>query len=30
MGILENLEAYLELNDIKHLDLFEDIDKEDI
>jgi hypothetical protein len=30
MGILDNLESYLELGDIKDLDLTEDIDKEDI
>ena len=30
MGILNNLESYLELGDIKDLDLTEDIDKEDI
>jgi hypothetical protein len=30
MGILDNLEAYLELGDIKELDLTEDIDKKDI
>jgi hypothetical protein len=29
MGILDNLEAYLELDDLE-LDLTEDIDKEDI
>jgi hypothetical protein len=30
MGILDNLEAYLELGDIKDLDLTEDIDKEEL
>ena len=30
MGILDNLEAYLELGDIKDLDLTEDIDKEEM
>lgn len=30
MGILNNLESYLELGDIKDLDLTEDIDKENI
>lgn len=30
MGILDNLESYLELGDIKDLDLTEDIDKEDL
>lgn len=30
MGILDNLEAYIDLGDIKGLDLTEDIDKEDI
>lgn len=30
MGILDNLEAYLKLEDIKDLDLTEDIDKEDL
>lgn len=30
MGILDNLEAYFDLGDIKDLDLTEDIDKEDL
>lgn len=30
MGILDNLEAYLELDILDDLDLTEDIDKEDI
>jgi hypothetical protein len=30
MGILDNLESYIDLGDIKDLDLTEDIDKEDI
>jgi hypothetical protein len=30
MGILDNLEAYLELDILENLDLTEDIDKEDI
>ena len=30
MGILDNLEAYIDLGDIQDLDLTEDIDKEDI
>lgn len=30
MGILDNLEAYLELGEIKDIDLTEEIDKEDI
>ena len=30
MGILDNLEAYLELDLLDNLDLTEDIDKEDI
>lgn len=30
MGILDNLEAYLELDLLEDLDMGEDIDKEDI
>jgi hypothetical protein len=30
MGILDNLEAYLELDLLENIDLTEDIDKEDI
>jgi hypothetical protein len=30
MGILDNLEAYIDLGDIKDLDLSEDIDKEEL
>lgn len=30
MGILDNLEAYLELDILDDIDLTEDIDKEDI
>lgn len=30
MGILDNLEAYLELDILEDLDLREDIDKEDL
>lgn len=30
MGILDNLEAYLELNLLDDLDMREDIDKEDM
>ena len=30
MGILDNLEAYLELDSLDDIDLTEDIDKEDI
>lgn len=29
MGILDNLEAYLELDELSNLDMTEDIDKED-
>jgi hypothetical protein len=30
MGILDNLEAYIDFGDIKDLDLSEDIDKEEL
>jgi hypothetical protein len=30
MGILDNLEAYIDLGDIEDLDLSEDIDKEEL
>jgi hypothetical protein len=30
MGILDNLEAYLDLDVLENIDLTEDIDKEDI